>query len=91
MTLILKSNLWSIILLLNRSMITVEVVSKVVSDIIGSCWRSIPLLCKVFKGIIKYFGPIIHDISMDFKIWQCKDIVSTTVALTTVVTLSGFK
>ena len=73
--LILNSILCAIILSFNRTMITVEVVSKVVSDIIGSCCRSISLLCKVFKGIIKCFSPIIHNISTDFIIWQCQDIV----------------
>ena len=67
--------LWAIILPFNRTMITVEVVSKVVCDIIGSCLRSVSLLCEVFKGIIKYFGPIIHDTSMNFIMWQCKDIL----------------
>ena len=75
MTLILNSILWAIILSFNRTIITVEVVSKVVSDIIGNCCRSISSICEVFKGIIKYFGPIIHDISTDFIIRQCQDIV----------------
>ena len=66
---------WKIMLPFNRTVITIEVVSKVVSHIIGSCCRSISLICKVFKGIIKYFSLIIHNISMNFIIWQCKDII----------------
>ena len=69
------------LLLVNRTRITVEVVNKVVSDIIGSCCRLISLLCKVFKGIIKYFGPIICDTSTNFIIWQCKDIVEYSACL----------
>ena len=90
-SLILNPHLCIIILPFNRTMITVKVDSKVISDIVGSCCRSISLLCKILKGIIMYFSPIIHNISMDFIIWQCQDIWGTTVALTTVVTLSGFK
>ena len=72
MTLIFNSIVWAIILPFYRATITDEVVSKVVSDIIGSCCMLISLLCEVFKGIIKYFGPIIH-VSMDFIIWQHND------------------
>ena len=81
MTLILNSILWAIILPFNRTVITVEVISTVVSDIIGSCCRSISLLCKVFKGIIKYCGPFIHNVSTDFIILQCKDIVKVQIWL----------
>ena len=67
--------LCTIILPFNRTMITVKIVSKVISDIIGSCCRSISLLCKILKGIIMYFSPVIHNISMDFIIRQSQDIV----------------
>ena len=75
MTFILNPILCTIILPFNRTMITVKVVSKVISDIIGSCYRSISLLCKILEGIIMYFSPIIYNISTDFIIWQCQDIV----------------
>ena len=58
--------LCTIILPFNRTTITVKIVSKVISDIIGSCCRSISLPCKILKGIIMYFSPVIHNISMDF-------------------------
>ena len=66
MTFILNTILCTIILPFNRTTITVKVVSKAISDIVGSCCRSISLLCKILKGIIMYFSPIIHNISMDF-------------------------
>ena len=81
MTHILNSIFCTIILPFNKTMITVEVVSKVVSDIIGSCCKSISLLCQVFKGITKYFSPIIHNISMDFILWQCQDTVEYNICL----------
>ena len=56
-------------------MITVKIVGKVISDIIGSCCRSIYLLCKILKSIIMYFSPIIHNICTDFIIRQSQDIV----------------
>ena len=68
-------NLCTIILPFNRTMTTVKLVSKVISDIIGSCCRSISLPCKSLKGIIMYFSPVIYNISMDFIIRQSQDIV----------------
>ena len=65
MTFILNPILCTITLPFNRTTITVKVVSKVISDIIGSCCRSISLLCKILKCIIMYFSPIIHNISTD--------------------------
>ena len=54
-----------IILPANRTCITGEIVCEVVSDIIGSCGRSTSYICKVLKGLIKYFGPI-NDLSAHF-------------------------
>ena len=64
-----------IILPFNWTTITVKIVSKVISDITGSCCRSISLPCKILKGIIMYFSPVIHNISMDCIIRQSQDIV----------------
>ena len=67
--------LCTIILPFNRTTITVYIVSKVISGIIGSCCRLISLPCKILKGIIMYFSPVIHNISTDFNIRQSQDIV----------------
>ena len=91
MALILNSILWAIILPFNRTMITVEVVSKVVSDIIGSCCRLISLLYEASKGIIKYFDLLSTASVQTLSFGNVRILWSTTVALTTVVTLLGFK
>ena len=75
MTFISNSISHTIILPFKWTTITVDVVSKVISDIIGSYCRLISLLCKILKGITMYFSPIIHNINMDFIIWLCQDIV----------------
>ena len=67
--------LCTIILPFNRTTITVKIVSKIISDIIGSCCRLISLPCKILKGIIMYFSPVIDNISMDFIIRKSQDIV----------------
>ena len=68
-------NLCTIILPFNWTTITVKIVSKVISNITGSCCRSISLPCKILKGIIMYFSPVIHNISTDCIIRQSQDIV----------------
>ena len=87
----LKFNLCTIIFPFNRTTITIEVVSKVISDIIGSCCRSIFLLCKFFKS-----SSCISALLSTTSVWTVSFgnvgiLWSTSVALTTVVTLSGFK
>ena len=90
-SLILNPITCTIILPFNRTMITVKVVSKVISDIVGSCCRSIALLNKILKA-----SSCISVLLSTTSVWtlsfgNVRILWSTKVALTTVLKLSGFK